>query len=383
MSKEKKHILFLPRWYPNKYDSMWGLFVKKHAEAASLKNRISVLFLEALDEGICKTEIIEQNNDQLYTLYIYYPKPTNSLLYFFKFVQLFIFGLRKINKQRKIDIVHVHILSRMGFLAYLSKILFGIPYIITEHWSRYLPRVNGFNGRLRVKLSRFVVHRAQAVLPVTNNLKEAMIAHGLQNKNYQIIPNVVDDLFFEPKLADKTNSIKRVIHVSTFEDKSKNISGIIRGMKTLLANRNDFKLVFIGDGMDFHQMKKLAAELSIPNTNIEFTGLLEKETLVNEFICADFMIINSHYENMPVVINEAFACGLPVLSTNVGGISEHLNNSRGRLISPNMEAKLIEQFNWMLDHSHEFDSKAIREYAQAKFSYKGVAEILNKVYHQE
>ena len=382
MSNTRKHILFLPRWYPNKFDEMWGLFVRKHAEAAVQNNDISVLYIEALDSEIKNTEIMEQIEDNIYTLYIYYAKPKNLILYFIKFVQLFIFGFKKINKQQKIDLTHVHILSRMGFLAYLAKLSFGTPYIITEHWSRYLPTVNGFNGKLRIFLTQFISKRARSILPVTMNLESAMKKHGLNNSNYRVVPNVVENIFFDKEFHEKTPSNnKRCIHVSTFEDKSKNISGIIKGIHNILKTRKDFKFIFIGDGMDFKKMKALAEDLNIDDMHIEFKGLLEKEALVEEYIKADFMIINSHYENMPVVINEAFACGLPVLSTDVGGISEHLTVTRGRLMPPNNESEFIKNFNWMLDHCQEYDSYSIRQYAQKHFSYAGIGEILDEIYN--
>lgn len=359
---------------------MWGLFVKKHAEAAAIYNQISILYIEPLDEGIQETEIIEKKENNLYALYIYFKKPKNLILYFIKFVQMYFLGFRKIRNRNDIDLVHVHILSRMGILAYMSKLLFGIPYVITEHWSRYLPSVNKFNGKARVFITQFIVKRAAAVLPVTADLKSAMISYGLQNLNYKVVPNVVDDLFFKPEIHKKNDPIKTVIHVSTFEDISKNISGIIRGIKKVSEIRDDFKFIFIGDGIDFDKMKAIASNLKISKKHIEFKGLLEKEQLVNEYIQADFMLINSHYENMPVVINEAFACGLPVLSTDVGGISEHLGPTRGKLMPPNNENIFIESFIWMLDNCHDFKPEHLREYARIHFSYSGVATVLDEIY---
>jgi len=359
---------------------MWGLFVKKHAQAALLKNDISVLYLEAMDHQKNKTEIIEERNNGLYTLYIYYKKPKNALLYFTKFIQLFFWAYRKINNEHKIDLNHVHILSRTGLLSLLAKYIFKTPYVITEHWSRYLPSVNTFKGSVRIPLTKLIVKKADAVLPVTENLKAAMLSHGLKNDHYKVVPNVVDDFFYTQKLKTRKVFIKRIIHVSTFENNSKNISGILKGIKKLSETRNDFKMVLIGDGMDFKAMKELALSLKIEVQYIEFTGLLEKEKLIEEYSKADFMLINSHYENMPVVINEAFACGLPVLSTDVGGISEHFNESRGRLMPPNNEKEFISNFNWMLDHCRDFDSEAIRQYAQEHFSYAGVGDILDEVY---
>jgi len=380
MSSQKKHIVFLPRWYPNKTDPMWGIFVKKHAEAASRKNMISVLYLAPLDQPNAKTEIAESKEGNLYTLYIYFKKPRNSILYFFRFLSLFFWGIRKINKTRKIDLLHIHILSRMGLLAYLYKLVSGTPYVITEHWSRYLPSVNTFKGNTRLALTRLIVRRAKAVLPVTKDLSNAMQSFGLKNSHYTIVPNVVDEFFFTPKMIKKKNQNKRIIHVSTFEDRSKNISGIINGIKQLLEYRQDFTMIFIGEGMDFEKMKSLKATLNIKDAHIQFLGLLEGAKLVNEYIQADFMLINSKYENMPVVINEAFACGLPVLSTNVGGISEHLDNSRGRLMPVNDSKAFIQNFNWMLDHCHDFDSDNIRKYAIEHFSYEKIAEELDTIY---
>ena len=46
MNKERKHIIFLARWYPHRYDPMFGLFVQRHAEAAALFNDITVIYCQ-------------------------------------------------------------------------------------------------------------------------------------------------------------------------------------------------------------------------------------------------------------------------------------------------------------------------------------------------
>lgn len=381
MNNSKPHILFLARWYPNRYDPMLGLFVKKHAHAICNKYKVSVLYLHAVEKGLSKTEWSIENEESLFQLLIYYPKPKNKVFYFLAFVKNYIKGLNHIRKMDKIDMIHVHILTRMGLLAYLTSFLNSIPYILTEHWSRYLPNVDTFKGWLRKKLTAVVVKKSKAVLPVTENLKRAMLLNSLLNDNYKVVPNVVEGIFFEAQTNSLFKMEKRILHVSTFENKSKNIIGIINAIGELKNNREDFKMVFVGDGMDFISMKRYASERKL-DKYIEFTGLLEKEALVYEFEKASFMLINSNYENMPVVINEAFATGLPVLSTNVGGISEHLNNDRGRLIEPGQPKQLIEQINWMLDHYQEFDAAQLKAYAKAHFSMEAIGKQLSTVYQE-
>lgn len=379
MKNKTKNVLFIPQWYPNKFDNMWGLFVKKHAEAANRLNIISVFYLEALDNGLTETEIKETIENGVYTLYIYYRKPKNKISYLVKFLNEYRKGISIIQKKQTIDLIHVHILTRGGLLALYSKLTKGIPYVITEHWSRYLPTVNTYKGSLRKALTKIVIRNAKAILPVTQNLKEALLSHQLLNDNYKIVPNVVDDIFFHAKINQKKENIKRIIHVSTFEDKSKNITGILNMVSELSKIRDDFKMVLIGDGMDFKYLKEQSDALHIEKF-IEFTGLLEKQKLVDEYTTSSFMLINSKYENMPVVINEAMACGLPVLSTNVGGISEHLDSKKGRLIEPNDPQQLLEQFQWMMDHLNSFESSSIRQYANEHFSFDAVGKQLDEVY---
>ncbi len=358
---------------------MWGLFVKNHALSVSELHKVSVLYLETNDGITGETRFVEESSSP-YTLTIYYSKPKCKILYFIKFIYLYFKGLKLIaNKRGPIHLIHVNILTRMGFLAWLSFRLQKIPFVITEHWSRYQPNVNGYKGFFRKKITTMVARNAKAIMPVTLNLKNAMIDCGINSSNYIVVRNVVDQIFFNSAITPLRTEPARIIHVSTFEDRSKNISGIIDAVGELKNIRVDFKMVFVGDGVDFEAMKVKTIEKNLSEF-IEFTGLLEKEALVHEFETASFLLINSNYENMPVVINEAFATGLPVLSTRVGGISEHVNADRGRLFEPGNREVLVNELNQMLDHFMDYHPEEIRKYAQEHFSMKAVGDQLSKIY---
>ena len=65
-------VLFLSAWYPHRYDAMWGLFVRKHAEAASRLCDVCVLYIWA-DENVSRFDIVEQVTNGVREVYVYYP----------------------------------------------------------------------------------------------------------------------------------------------------------------------------------------------------------------------------------------------------------------------------------------------------------------------
>ena len=277
---------------------------------------------------------------------------------------------------QKPDIIHVHILTRLGLVALRQKRLHGTPYIITEHWSRYLPG-NDFSGLLRKKLTKTVVKHASAVTTVTDILAKAMQSHGLQNGNYSIVPNVVDINAFKPQ--PHHNEVPKIIHVSCFENKSKNITGLIDALQILEERHINFQFVFVGDGIDFAMIKDYVKKLK-HQENIRFTGVLEGQDYVGELSSGDFLVLSSNYETQGVVLLEAFACGMPVVSTNVGGIPEIVNESNGILVSPHDPTQLADAMQTMLQTYQNYDANTLRDNVIKKFSNETVGKLLNSLY---
>jgi glycosyltransferase involved in cell wall biosynthesis len=381
-------VLYLPRWYPHRYDPMPGLFIERHARSVAGLADIAVLYVHQ-DENLkdSRLEIERSRDEELFQLKLYYrpsrfPVPfIRSLINHCRFAKYHSRGLRMVKAEfGKPDIIHVNVLTRLGLMALIYKWMSGTPYVITEHWTRYLPHMDNFKGALRKFITRMVVRNASAVLPVTDNLRKAMEKHGLVNSNYRVIPNVVDMKMFRIIEDDTLMQEKTFIHVSCFEDRQKNISGMLRVLKRLSEQRNDWDCLMIGDGIHFEMLKNYARDLELDASIVSFTGLKENEELAHLMAGAAFQVMFSRFENLPVVILESYACGVPVLSTDVGGIKEHLNKDLGILIPSEDEALLFEKLNFMLDHFHEYDKKKIRKYAEEHFSREVIGRMLAKVY---
>jgi len=383
-------ILNLPAWYPYEDDPLYGLFVKRHIEAVAGQNGtdVAVLFIRAVDDHpvLFETRVAEIND--VLTIEVIYRQPAIDIPPFalltkaFRFRRAARIGFKKYREIKGLpDISHVHILTRMGTVARMLQRRYEIPYVITEHWSRYLAYPGTYTGLLRKRITKYVVKNAAAVLPVTNNLANAMKDHNLKNNNYKVVPNVVDDAIFNLVKWDKTD-MKEVIHISTFEDKSKNISGMIRVVHQLQLERKDFIFRLIGDGLDFQKIRNDSEKLGVDPSRIIFEGAKEKLEVARVLGQSHLMLMFSNYENLPVVINEAMACGVPVLATRVGGIDEYLDSDSGILVEAGNEEQLKLKLNDMLDNIHSYDRNKIREKAVMSFSDQAVSNKILSVYKE-
>ena len=415
MNKERKHIVFLARWYPHRYDPMFGLFVQRHAESAALFNDITVIYcqqttdngqqtgrdvsttpiinkqdVDDASDNKSKFEIIRTLENNVDTIRVYYKKPKNKILSLIRFYRA---NMKALKLCKKPDLIHVHILTRLGVVAWIQKLLHKTPYIITEHWSRYLPG-NDFGGFLRKMFTKIVVRNAETVTTVTENLAIAMKSHGLKNDNYVVLPNVVNlDMFhITPKCTDAinrvhtnrvhTNRVPKIIHISCFEDKSKNISGLLESLKIIEEKGIDFQCTLIGEGMDLELMKEKAKNLQLIN-KVSFTGLMEGQKLADELSSGDFLVLSSNYENMPVVILEALASGLPVVSTNVGGIKEMIDDTKGILVEPRNQEALAEAMIKMIETHKNYDANYLRNSVIEKYGYESVGRFLSGLYNKD
>ncbi|PLW97176.1 MAG: hypothetical protein C0591_07290 [Marinilabiliales bacterium] len=387
---QKIKVLHLSRWYPNRYDPMPGLFIQRHAEAVSKYCDVGVVYVHAV-EYAGQTQRYELQLEQINgvpTALVYYKNPCKNFFLIGKLIKVYRFykankiGIRAINTElEQIDLIHVHILTRLGVIALFNKVFRNVPYVISEHWSRYLPLTNEFKGGFRKWATRVVVKHASAVTTVTQNLADAMQNHGLKNPNYKVLANVVTDDFLKFQKNEKPGGAKTTfIHVSCFEDKSKNISGLLHVILSLSKKRNDFILKLVGDGMDFEFLKQYAIDLGLDNKTVEFIGLLEGKELVNQMATADVMVVFSNYENFPVVINESFALGIPVIATRVGGISEFVNKKNGILLEAGNQIELENLLSSYLDGELQFDGKMIMKKARQQFSPDEIGKEMYNLY---
>jgi glycosyltransferase involved in cell wall biosynthesis len=382
-------ILFLPRWYPNRYDPMPGLFIQRQAEAISDHCTAVVLYIHEDIDCPNRYEIDSADEGDLQVIRVYYKVPAggitplNKLLKLYRFFKACRLGFKMLQDFNP-DLIHVHVLTRQGIIALIYKWNTMVPYVITEHWSRYFPENNTYKGGIRKFITGRVVRNASALIAVSEKLKEAMLNVGLKNQHYQVIPNPVDMNRFRiiEKEIRPGMTKKRMIHISCFEDKSKNISGFLRVIRNLQQKRDDFECCLIGEGPEWQQMKKYATDLGLYPELVSFPGLMVEDDLVLAINKAGFLVLSSQYETFGSVIIESLACGIPIVSTDVGIASAVVNESNGLVVPPGDGKALEEAISFMLDHFHEYDRKQIRESVAGNYNDHIISRQLIEVYKE-
>jgi len=381
---ERKRVLYFSAWYPHRYDAMAGLFVRKHAQAVARLCDVCVLYLHA-DENVNDFEIVEQKSGDVREVYVYYPfidkgklRQTTKLI---NYIRAFRKGYEFVEKCfGRPDITQANILTRSGILSWWLKKTRGIPYVIVEHWTRYLPENFTYKGMLRRIATETVVKGASSVMAVSSKLRDTMRANGLNNDDFGLINNVVDDYFYKAEKRRQDGTFK-FLHVSCFDERHKNVCGILRAFKKVLDKRQDVTLTLVGTGEDWNMAVGYAKELGLTSEHVVFTG--EKTPMeVCEYMSeSDCFVMFSRYENAPVVISESISVGLPIISTNVGGIPQMVSSKAGLLIESEDEQELCNKMLWMMEHFMEYPYEEIRESAEA-YSFKFIGSQLYKEYQK-
>lgn len=379
-------VLFLSAWYPHRYDAMAGLFVRKHALAVSQYAEVCVLYMQP-DENISEIEVTEETVGNVHEVVVYHPFCPNALLKKVSkavgFCRAFAQGFEAVKQHYGLpDVTHVNVLTRCGVLAWWLEKKYHIPYVVTEHWSRYLPQNFSYTGFLRKALTKRVLSKAHAVMPVCENLAKAMQRCGLQHGNYQVVPNVVDDCFFQTTHRVHVAGERfTLLHVSCFDEKSKNVLGTLRAFRQLIEVRKDVTFQMVGTGTGFEAARDLAEQLMFPADTISFTGELPPEEVCKAMSQADALVLFSNYENAPVVVSEALAMGVPVVASRVGGIPEMVVEGSGVLVEPGDEAALVEGMNRLLDNYNDYAPTTIQQHG-LRYQFNTVGNTLYYIYRE-
>ncbi|MEM0465992.1 MAG: glycosyltransferase family 4 protein [Candidatus Thermoplasmatota archaeon] len=282
-------------------------------------------------------------------------------------------------KQQQVELLHIHgpLFTFGGGL--LRKT--GIPKVLTTHYILEFKgnRLLSFMYRIIIRLvTKSMAQLVDKIICVNEEYLPIFQQWGIEKEKMVYIPNGVDTEKFSPGVSHIKEKLK-CRHLVVFWGRlgyQKNIQLLIKAFQR--CTTSDTKLVIIGKGPDLAKLKQLAAK----NKNIIFLGYLSEPDLLEYARGADVAVFPSRGESWGLVIAEAMAIGLPVISSNVGKAAELLGSDRGLLLNVETEENLAAMIDYVLQHKEYAQEmgKRARSYIVEHYSWKQVAEQTKKIY---
>ncbi len=370
------NVLWLASWYPNRTSPFNGDFIERHALAtAAFVDKLFIISIvkdEAMPAGA--VEIVKQQTGNIYTYIAYYGKSKTgtgeklfSLVKYFSLQKKIYQEIEKTFAQPALT--HVNVAMKAGLFALYLKRFKNIPYVITEHWSIYnlqfSPNILDM-GKLFVWLTKKIFSNASLVMPVSNALADN-IKRLVGNIQCRTVPNVVNTKLFFYKPA--TAKVFRFIHVSNLQY-PKNLEGILEACSMLKDKGVVFELQVLGGQND--ALKSMAKEYGLLHQYVFFEKAIPYPEVGKRMRQSNALLLFSYFEGLPCVMLEALCCGLPIVSSRVGGIPEVINEGNGILVESGNTAALANAMEKMVINYVDWDNHAIAEKASGLFNYNTV-----------
>ncbi len=227
-------------------------------------------------------------------------------------------------KKWKLDILHVHYAIPHAYAAHMAKKILAqhginIPVITTLHGTDIT--LVGKNPIYRDAVE-FSINASDMVTSVSESLKNDTESFFHIEKNIRVVPNFIDRTIYERETECLRKQFapdgQRIIsHISNF----RSVKRILDIVKIFAEVRSEYKsrLLMIGDGPDKEPARALAYELNVAEDIIFLGKVVDIERILK---CSDVFLLPSEKESFGLAALEAMACGVPVVSSNTGGIPE-------------------------------------------------------------
>lgn len=287
-------------------------------------------------------------------------------------ISFIIFKLRLIKTLILAQTLYIFSNSFLSFYLYtlipvaLGKLL-GKKIIINFHGGA---AENFFNKKINF-LARWALSRTDYLTVPSGYLKDIF---GKLGYNAVVVPNILDLQKFIFK--ERSRLSPRLIITRHLEPEY-NIGMTIRAFSIIKKKYPDAALQICGSGSEESRLKKLTDELGISDA-VEFLGSVPNNKIAALYSTANILLNSSNVDNLPVSILEAFACGLPVVTTKAGGIPYLVeDNKTGLLVDLNDAETMAKSVIKLLDNPDL--AKKLAESAKdnlTRYSWKNVREKL-------
>lgn len=379
-----KHILIIPSWYPSSYNKLRGIFFQEQAEALAKNNELFVGLIaiqeislkEILSESKIDFGVKKSVKNDVHSIVLQYPSIPKmpNLRAKINFTLFKIIFKQYVKENGLPDIIHLHSFLD-GESAIWIKNNYNIPYVVTEHFSGFSRNLlNNF----QLKLARRVFEASSYNIAVSP--KFTLLLGKMFNLSFKHIPNGVNSDFFTIGNKEKNLTKFRFINIA-FLDKNKNQEMLIKSFSLAFKNNKNVELLIVGSGIEYNNLSNLIQKLDLQD-KITLYGKADRNKIRELLQSSRAFVLSSKYETFGVVIIEAMACGLPVISTKCEGPESIITDSGLGVLCDIDKKALAESMYELYYNINNYRAEYIREYIVSYYSHKAIVTRLISIYKE-
>ncbi|MFK7739496.1 MAG: N-acetyl-alpha-D-glucosaminyl L-malate synthase BshA [Planctomycetota bacterium] len=287
----------------------------------------------------------------------------------------------EVREEAKVDLFHVHYAIPHAVSAFLARSMCGgsLNFVTTLHGTDIT--VVG-SDRSYLRPTRFALEQSNAITAVSSYLKdETHLMFGV-TKDVEVVHNFVDTERFHPRdhkrWHQREDDERILVHASNFRP-VKRIADVVRAFAAI-QREMPARLLLCGDGPDREHALAVAADLGCSH-RVEHLGMSDK--IEDVLPRADLFLSASETESFGLSMLEAMSCGVPCVSSDVGGVAEVLGET-GRLVPlANPDAMAAAAIDVLSDATrYKALAKAARTRAIEQFSTERIVEQYEAIYER-
>ncbi len=320
---------------------------------ASLNQRIIIISRDFRYQGgvVNYLETLSRTFTQPeYYSYFFIGREFGAKLSLFDFFSPFIKSFRLIRKLHNDNIEMVHINPSLNMRSLLRD---GLYILVVSLFSRarILIFIHGWNIRLAEKIATYrlykfifnhVFGRAVGFLVLANQFKQGLVKIGINADKIKVTTTMFDGKLFSDARQQTNKRGATLLFMSRFV-REKGIYELFDAFLELKKYDTQARLLMVGDGPELNAMKTWVKENHLISSVI-FTGYLRDKDKVQVFMEADIFVFPTYYgEGCPVVLLEAMAAGLPVVTTTAGGIGDFFRDGENGVLLNQVTSQTVEQ----------------------------------------
>lgn len=273
-----------------------------------------------------------------------------------------------LTKIPKYDIIHICSAAHFSFLltptpAVLVAKLFGKKTLLNYRSGQFRAHFKNWRRTLKPTLKLF-----DKIVAPSNYLVDVFREHGFEAESIHNFVNIENFKF------KKREKLRPVFFSNRLLEDLYNIPCILRAFKIIQAKYPEAKLVVASFGHLRESLEQLSKELNL--RNVEFVGKVSQERMAELYGEIDIYLNSPNTDNMPGSIIECYASGVPVVTTNAGGIPYILEHEKTGLMVPIKDHQALADAAMRLLEDQDLANKIIVNAAKyvEEFTWKSVRE---------